>query len=108
MNSLKILFLLALSVALCVILYEYGQTKYCRYERDGGWGYDKDGYYGETLEDEKQYKYVGTRYRFDKQSELRSIAIIFILGAAVFFSFRIIERTRRKNGGGQNKGKVES
>jgi len=91
----KIIVLWVLVIILCITIYNYGKVKCYRYEDTEGWGYSIKTYQGENLgqnqryKDGEKYKYDGIIYKFEKNTEPRTISIILIIAASFFLSFKI-------------------
>lgn len=98
MKKFKIIVLWVLVIILCMTIYNYGKGKYYWYENTEklGWGKYMTTYEGESLSQYmrtggEKYKYDGIRYKFEKNTEPRTISIILIIAASFFFSFKIIK-----------------
>jgi len=95
LKKFKMIILWILVISLCITIYNYGKTKYYWYEdtKEPGWGYYKESYHGKDLgnlyKDSEKYKYVEIVYKFDKDTEVRTIIIILILAVSSFLSFKI-------------------
>ena len=93
MRILKLLAVWTAGGALAMTLYTHGEVTHYWYGNDEGRGYSLDTWSGESLDDSqiypKGYKFRFKTNDFERNSEVRTIAIILILSGACFLTFKL-------------------
>lgn len=92
MRILRLLILWIAAIALAVTIYTHGQARYYWYANEEGRGYSLKIWQGTSLDDRgypKGFIYRNETYHFEKNTEIRAIAIILILAGASFLTLRM-------------------
>lgn len=91
MRILRLLILWIATIALVVTIYAHGQVRYYWYANEEGRGYSLKTWQGPSLDDRgypKGFIYRHETYHFEKNTEIRAIAIILIIAGASFLTLR--------------------
>jgi hypothetical protein len=100
MRILRLLILWIAAIALVITIYSHGQVRYYWYANDneGGRGYSLKIWQGTSLDDSgiypKGFTYRYWTYQFEKNTEIRAIAIILILAGASFLTLQMFRRPK--------------
>ncbi len=86
MRALSIIVVWSTAFALALALYSYGLVQHYWYDNGQGRGYDIIRWQGDSLDDvygyQKGYHFRYSTFRFEKNAEIRTIAIVAVFSCA--------------------------
>jgi hypothetical protein len=100
MRAISIILIWLTALALALTLLNYGMVEHYWYANNQGLGYDLTRWRGDTLDNVgsvgKGYRFRYSTFRFEKNAEIRTIAIIVVFSCAFAGTILLIRHLQRR------------